>query len=86
MADERILVIDDHPANLELTRVLLSSEGHLVRTVADSYEAFEILKESTPQLMLIDILPGIDGRGLVGQLRRDPATQDIPMVAGARRI
>jgi CheY-like chemotaxis protein len=81
MADERILVIDDNPANLKLTRVLLSSEGYLVRTAADAQEAFQVLKEFTPQLILIDIqLPGIDGLELARQLRCDPATQDISMV------
>jgi two-component system, cell cycle response regulator DivK len=81
MADERILVIDDHPANLKLTRVLLSSEDYLVRTAADAQEAFRGLKEFTPQLILVDIqLPGMDGLELARQLRRDPATQDISMV------
>jgi CheY-like chemotaxis protein len=81
MADERILVIDDNTANLKLTRVLLSSEGYLVRTAADAQEAFQVLQEFTPQLILIDIqLPGIDGLELARQLRCDPATQDIPRV------
>jgi CheY-like chemotaxis protein len=81
MADERILVIDDDPVNLKLTRVLLSSEGYLVRTAADASEALQVLKEFTPQLILVDIqLPGIDGLELSRQLRRDPTTRHVPMV------
>jgi two-component system cell cycle response regulator DivK len=81
MADERILVIDDDPANLKLMRVLLSTEGYLVRTAADASEAFEVLKEFTPQLLIVDIqLPGIDGLELTRQLRCDPTTRNVPMV------
>jgi CheY-like chemotaxis protein len=61
MAGEPILIIDDTPVNLKLTRILLANEGYDVRTAPDAEEAlgFETFH---PQLMLVDIqLPGIDG-------------------------
>jgi len=38
---KRILIIDDHPANLKLARLLLMNAGYDVRTAGDSMEALE---------------------------------------------
>jgi two-component system cell cycle response regulator DivK len=82
MSGAPILIVDDSPINLKLARVLLASAGHEVRTAADAREALEVLKGWRPALILMDIqLPGMDGLSLTRQLKHDPATRDIVVVA-----
>ena len=77
-----ILIVDDNPVNLKLARVLLAAAGHEVRTAGDAEEALEVLKAWRPELILMDLqLPGMDGLSLTRQLKDDPATRDIVVVA-----
>ena len=79
---EPILVVDDNPLNLKLTRVLLAGEGYEVHTAADAEEAFSELARCRPRLILMDLqLPGVDGLELTRRLKGDPALSAIPVVA-----
>ena len=80
--DEQILIVDDNATNLKLLRVLLSKEGYQIRTAESAEDALELLKVSRPQLILMDIqLPGMDGLDLTRQLKADPDTRDIIILA-----
>lgn len=82
MAGEAILVIDDNPLNLKLTRILLRGEGYQVHEAQDSREALEALQTLRPSLILMDIqMPGVDGLALARQLKSDPATRSVPILA-----
>ena len=81
-AGTTILVIDDDLANLALAQALLQAEGFQVRVAMDAASAFRVLKTCTPSLILMDIqLPEIDGWELTRQLKAQPATRDIPVIA-----
>lgn len=82
MAGEPILVVDDTPVNLKLTRILLVNEGYKVMTAASAEEALELLRSYHPQLILADIqLPGIDGLELTRRIKKNEETRDITVVA-----
>jgi CheY-like chemotaxis protein len=82
MAGERVLVIDDNAINRRLAQVLLRSRGYEVCEAAGASEAFAILREQRPQVILMDLrLPGMDGLTATRTLKADPATRDIPIVA-----
>lgn len=82
MPGEPILVIDDNPLNLKLTRLVLRSEGYEVHEAQDSREALAALETIRPRLILMDIqMPGVDGLELARRLKRDPATRDVPILA-----
>lgn len=77
-----ILIVDDNPSNTKLLAFILSARGYEVRTAASADEALAILKGFQPRLILMDIqLPGMDGLTLTRQLKADPATRDIAIIA-----
>ena len=82
MAGERILIVDDTPVNLKLTRILLVNEGYTVRTAASAEEALELLPSYQPRLILADIqLPGMDGLEMTRKVKRDPRTRKVIVIA-----
>lgn len=82
MAGEPILIVDDNASNLKLMRVLLEAEGYVVRTADHAYAALQVLREYHPRLILVDIqLPGMDGLTLTRELKANPETADIAIVA-----
>ena len=77
-----ILIVDDNPSNTKLLAFLLSSKGYDIRTAASADEALAVIAQWRPRLILMDIqLPGMDGLALTRQLKADPATKDIAIVA-----
>ena len=82
MAGESILIVDDTPVNLKLTRILLVNEGYAVVTAASAEEALELLRSYRPRLILADIqLPGMDGLEMTRLIKQDEATRDIAVIA-----
>jgi two-component system cell cycle response regulator DivK len=82
MAGERILVVDDNPANLRLLRLVLSADSYDVRTAGGAEEALVILSGFRPQLILMDLqMPGMNGFELARRLKADPSTRGIVVVA-----
>jgi two-component system, cell cycle response regulator DivK len=79
---EEILIIDDHPQNLKLARIVVSGAGFVVRTASDAEEGLHALASFSPRLILLDLqLPGIDGLALTRRLKSDPARRDILVIA-----
>jgi CheY-like chemotaxis protein len=77
-----ILIVDDNPSNTKLLAFLLSARGYEVRTAANAEEALATLAQWKPRLILMDLqLPGMDGLTLTRQLKANPATSDIPIIA-----
>jgi len=77
-----ILVVEDNEVNQLLTASVLEREGFVVDLAGTAVQAIERLRLHTPDLILMDIqLPGMDGLSLTRQLKADPATARITVVA-----
>src|SRR5690348_6825179 len=82
MAGEPILIVDDTPVNLKLTRILLQHEGYEVQTAASAEEALTVLESFRPRLVLADIqLPGMDGLEMTRRIKEDPRNHGMLVVA-----
>jgi CheY-like chemotaxis protein len=82
MGGKRILLIEDHAVNRRLAQFLLRSQGYEVWDVASAPEAFVLLEQKRPDLILMDIqLPEMDGLAATRHLKADPRTREIPIVA-----
>jgi CheY-like chemotaxis protein len=82
MAGEWVLIVDDHPQNLKLARVVLEGAGFAVKTAIDAESALLLLAQEHPAVILMDLqLPGMDGLELTRRLKADPTTAHIAIVA-----
>ena len=82
MAGELILVVEDNEKNRKLVRDVLTVKGYRLLESETGEEGLRLAREQHPALVLMDIhLPGIDGIETLRQLRADPATATIPVLA-----
>lgn len=82
MAEGKVLVIEDNPANLDLVVALLEIIGLDVISAMTAEDGIELAKAESPDLILMDIsLPGMDGLTATRIIREDAKTSKIPVVA-----
>jgi two-component system, OmpR family, phosphate regulon response regulator PhoB len=76
-----ILIVEDEEALTLLLRYNLEAEGYEVETVPRGDEADLLLKERTPDLVILDwMLPGLSGIELCRRLRTRPETKQLPII------
>jgi two-component system, cell cycle response regulator DivK len=82
MANELILIIEDNEKNRKLCRDVLQVKGYRTIESETAEEGLELARGQAPALILMDIqLPGIDGITAMKQLKADPQTAKIPIIA-----
>lgn len=76
-----ILVVDDNEMNCRVLEALLRGRGYEVRTAGDGEEALELVDQSIPDLVLLDVMmPKMDGFAVLENLRKNDATHLVPVV------
>jgi len=82
VANELILIVEDNPKNLKLVRDTLQVKGYRTIEAGTGQEGVQLARDQHPALVLMDIqLPGISGVEAFRQLRADPTTRAIPVIA-----
>ena len=82
MSAQLILIIEDNALNRKLVRDVLQAKGYRTLESETAEEGVRLAREHQPALVLMDIqLPGMNGIDALGQLRADPTTQAIPVIA-----
>jgi len=78
---QKILVVDDTPANIKLLGDLLRHKGYEVSTAVNGEEALASIAKAPPDLVLLDIMmPGLNGYEVCRKIRENPATALLPVV------
>jgi CheY-like chemotaxis protein len=78
----KILLIEDNEQNRYMETFLLEKHGYEVVPAEDGPTGIELAAAIRPCLILLDIqLPQMDGYAVARELRRNPALNDIPIVA-----
>ena len=78
---DRVLLVDDDPANLVLLRQALDGRGYRLLVATSGEDALRVAQRSRPSLVLLDVLmPGMDGFEACRRLRADPATADAAFI------
>jgi two-component system cell cycle response regulator DivK len=82
VAGELILIVEDNEKNLKLARDVLQYRGFRTLEATTAADGIALAVEHRPDLVLMDIqLPDADGISALQELRREAATQAIPVVA-----
>ena len=81
MEPQHVLVVEDEADIQELLCYNLKKEGYLVDAVSSGEVALKSARARPPHLMLLDLmLPGMDGLEVCRLLKKDPATEAIPIL------
>jgi len=77
----KVLVVDDIPVNIILLKTMLSRLNVAVFTAKNGQEALEIINESKPNLVLLDVqMPVIDGLEVLRRVKSNPETKDLCII------
>ena len=81
MTMKKILVVDDEPDLRDILRFALETEGFEVLEAADTQKAYWLITDQDPDLVLLDwMLPGGSGIELLSRLKKEEATQSLPVI------
>ena len=76
-----VLIVEDEEALSTLLQYNLDKEGYRILSAADGEEAAMMVRETTPDLVLLDwMLPGLSGIELCRRLRGRPETRNLPII------
>ena len=78
---DKILIIDDTPANIDILTAALEPRGHEIFAAAAGDSGLKIANRVLPDLILLDVMmPGRDGFAICRVLKANDATREIPVV------
>ena len=78
----KILLVEDNEMNRDMLSRRLQRRGYEVVTAVDGETGLAMTRSEAPALVLMDMsLPGVDGWEATRQLKADPATRAIPVIA-----
>lgn len=81
MTKKRILIVDDEPQICQLVKDILEENAFTATTAHSTDEAFQKLKLTMPDMILLDVrLPTIGGLEFCRQVKQDPRTKRIPVI------
>ena len=80
-AAEKILIVDDKTANLDLLREMLAPLGYQIYFATSGAKAIDIAATVHPDLVLLDVMmPDMDGFGTCRRFKGDEALEEIPVI------
>ncbi|MEA5508692.1 response regulator [Crocosphaera sp. UHCC 0190] len=76
-----VLLVEDSPVQQEMISGILKKNGWNVVVVGDGVEALESIQQSSPDLVVLDIvMPKMNGYEVCRRIKSDPKTQNVPVV------
>ena len=78
----KVMVVDDDPDFVEITRMILEGNGYKVSTAANGDQALEAMRGDVPDLLLLDIMMthALDGLDVSHVMSGDPVLKDVPII------
>jgi sigma-B regulation protein RsbU (phosphoserine phosphatase) len=80
LSESRVLIVDDVRSNVQLLVEALKGD-YRISVALDGETALKIVRESPPDIVLLDIvMPGLDGYEVLRRLREAPDTRELPVM------
>ena len=78
----KILVVDDDPDFVQISRTILEADGYEVLEAANGRQALEVTRRDKPDLVLLDVMMSttLEGVDVCREMRADPDMKDVPIV------
>ena len=77
----KVMIIDDNETNVKLLDLVLKKAGFKTDTIINPKYAFDIIKETKPVLILLDVnMPEVNGFQLCKMLKKNNETKNIPVI------
>jgi len=78
----RVLIVDDDPDFVEISRTILEKEGHQVLTAANGDQALRVMHETPPDIVLLDIMMNtvLEGLNVSHEMHKDPALKQTRII------
>jgi CheY-like chemotaxis protein len=78
----KVLVVDDDPDFVKVTTKVLERAGHEVVSASDGAKALKVMRQSAPDVVLLDIMMSyiLDGLDVSREMAEDPALKGIPVI------
>jgi CheY-like chemotaxis protein len=78
----QVLVVEDYDDARTMVEMILQDAGYQVLLAADGFEGVTMARRHRPDAILMDIfMPGLDGIEATRQIKADPATAAVPVIA-----
>jgi sigma-B regulation protein RsbU (phosphoserine phosphatase) len=79
--NERILIVDDTPANIQTLSGILKEKGYQLSVATNGKQALQVLEKVLPDLILLDVMmPEMDGFETCRQIKKSEALRNIPII------
>ena len=78
----KILVVDDDPDFVQISRTILEAGGYEVLEAANGRQALEVMVRDKPDLVLLDVMMSttLEGVDVCREMRADPDMKDVPII------
>jgi len=78
----KILLVDDDPDFVSITRTVLQSQNHEVKIAVNGQQALTAMRAEKPDVVLLDIMMSyvLDGVDVTHEMAADPTLEDIPVI------
>jgi len=78
----KVMVVDDDPDFVEITRTILLANGYEVSTASNGDEALRLMREDVPDVVLLDVMMSsvLDGVNVSHAMSEDPLLRRVPVV------
>src|SRR3954471_9190093 len=77
---ERILIVDDTPANIQMLMAILKKEGYQLSAATNGRQALEVIEKVSPDLVLMEVMrPEMEGCEACRQIKASGRWRDLPI-------
>ncbi len=78
----RILIVDDDPDFVEISRMILQSNGYEIASASNGEQALQAMRQDPPDLVLLDVMMStvLDGLNVSHEMQADPNLKNIPVI------
>lgn len=82
MGNSKVLIVDDDPDFVAVTKAVLEREQYTVATASDTEEGMSQIQAGKPDLIIMDVMMSTwsDGFEMSRELKKDPRYDDIPIL------